>query len=251
MKLKHVRILTSLAALAMTAIGVTAGLRSANTSTQIPAGNCDQICLQTKVNNHLMLMGEFGNDEALDASLKDLRASGQPVVRIVQETYRNWSESPGKQKGDARPAEMRWRAVHLLGSLNSKEATPFLYELANKPLPNPKHGEVLVADEYRLRLRAIGGLEKLKATTELKALHERGGVLRNATAASLYEVGINVGGVSKVEVEKALADEGTDEHKDISPNKGRPAQLKKPGREKIYPTRRPGTPLPSSPLKGD
>ncbi|MFY9622230.1 MAG: hypothetical protein WAM70_13465 [Pyrinomonadaceae bacterium] len=246
MKLKHALFLICFAASAMAAIGVTAGLRSANTSTQNPAGNCDKICLQTKVNKHLMLMGEFGNDEALDASLKDLRAAGPELVGIVQDTYRSWTQSAGNLTGNARPAEMRWRAVHLLGSLNSKEAAPFLYELAKKPLPNPKSGEIPFIDEYKLRLRAIGGLEKLKATAELKDLHERGGVLRNPTAASLYEIGVNVGGVSKVAVKKALAGEDDNDHKDIRPNKHRPPQMKKPGLEKTHPIRRPGTPVPST-----
>jgi hypothetical protein len=252
MNLKQIRFLIALTALAMIAFGATAGPRSANTSNQLQTRNCDQLCLQTKVNKHLMLMGEFGSDEALEASLKDLRAAGQPLVHIVQESYRNWSVSPGMMEGNARPAEMRWRAIHLLGSLDSKEAIPFLYELAKKPLPDPKAGEILLDDEYRLRLRAIGGLEKLKATTELKTLYDLGGVLRNPTAASLYELGINVGGVSKVDVNSALADEGRDdEQKDLRSNKGRPAQLKKPGREKTFPTRRPGTPVPSVQPRGD
>jgi hypothetical protein len=169
-------------------------------------------------------------------------SAGPPLVRVVEDTYNRWSRPEGNTlKGNARPAEMRWRAVHLLGSLNSPEATHFLYELARRPLPDPKGGEIGYADEYRVCLRSIGGLEKLKAIEELKDLYELGGVLKNPTAMSLYELGVNVGGVKSVDARKALAEDVAD-YKDYKEGKGRPPQLKKPGREKTQPTRRPDTP---------
>jgi len=247
---KHVRILIMFIATAAAAVGVTGRLRPSDSASQTPA-KCGRACLQAKVDRHLFLMGEFGRDDALQSSLKELVAAGPPVVRVVQDTYNRWSRPESyNPKTGLRPGEMRWRALYLLGSLNSADATPFLYEIARKPLPDPRQGEIAFADEYRLCLRAIGGLEKLKATAELKDLHELGGVLRNPTAVSLYELGINVGGVSRVDVKKALA-EDTADYTDFKPGKGRPPQLKKPGREKTQPTRRPDTPFITKQRQGD
>jgi hypothetical protein len=56
---------------------------------------------------------------------------------------------------------------------NCTSALHFLYELPRRPLPDPKAGEIAYADEYRVCLRSIGGLEKLKAIEELKGLGMR------------------------------------------------------------------------------
>ncbi|MGH9931548.1 MAG: hypothetical protein ACREA9_20265 [Pyrinomonadaceae bacterium] len=241
---KHVRILLIFIAITAAVAGVTAKLSPVRSISQTPSGvKCDKVCLQAKVDRHLVLMGEFGNDDVLQSSLKDLIKAGPPVVRIVQDTYNHWSRPENyNPKASARPGEMRWRALHLLGSLNSAEAGPFLYEVAKKQLPDPRKSEAMFADEYRIRLRAIVGLENLKAIDELKDLHELGGALRNPTATSLFVLGVNVGGVSRVDARKALA-EDTADYKDFNKGKGRPPQPKKPGRERIKPTRRPDTPL--------
>jgi hypothetical protein len=137
-----------------------------------------------------------------------------------------------------------------MGTLSIPDAIPTLFEIARRPLPDPRAGENEYADEYRIRLRSIVGLEKLKAVDELKQLHELGGVLRNPTAASLFVLGVNVGRVSRVDVKKALA-EDTADYKDHNPGKGRPAQAIKPGRERTSPKRRPDTPMVLSRNKGE
>jgi hypothetical protein len=190
---------------------------------------CDATCIQAKVDHHLLLMGEFGNDEALAASLRDLIATGTPVVPVVGDTYNTWlrSEAPDPQ-GSAQPSEMRWRAVHLLGSLTMRDAIPLLYDIAKIPLPDPRLDEDAFGDEVRIHLRAIAGLERLGAVDELKDLYSLGGVLRNSTAASLFVLGVNVGNVSRLDARTALAKETVDST-DYHTGTGRPPQLDKPG----------------------
>ena len=240
--LKRFRFLILIGAIAAIAVVLIVDLRSASGSPQTNAGKGERAALQAKVDRYLMQMGEFNNDRALETSLKDIQAGGAPLVRIVENTYQSWVKPDATMKGNARPAEMRWRAIHLLGSLNSPEAIPFLYELAKQPLPDPRCGETEYGDAYRITLRSIDGLQKLKATEELKDLNEIGGVLSNPTAVALYELGVNVGGVKAIDARKALADDVPDA-KDYNQNKTRPAQLKKPGDEKIQPIRRPDSPL--------
>ncbi len=247
--LKHVRILIFLVAIATAAVCVMAALQPNSSQTQ--TGKCDQLCLQAKVDRQLLLMGEFGKDDEFDRSMRDLMSyAGPQLVRVVEDTYQRWGKPDATMKGNARPAEMRWRAVHLLGSLNSPEAIPFLYDLAKQPLPDPRAGEFQYADAYRISLRSIDGLEKLKAADELKDLHERGGLLSNPTALSLYALGINVGGVSYVDARKALSEDVPDS-KDYHAGKGRPPQPQKPGGERIKPVRRPDTPLIAKQRQGD
>ncbi len=203
--LKHIRFLTFIVFTAIAATGVTAGLRSSETNPQVPA-KCEKACLEAKIDRHLMLMGEFGKDDAIEASQRELLAGGPAVIRAIEDTYNRWSRPESlNPKGNARPADMRWRALHLLGNSNSKEAIPFLYDVAKRPMPEPKASESEYADEYRMALRAIDGLSKLKAIDELKDLHEIGGVLSNPTAVALYENGVNVGGVKFIDANKALA----------------------------------------------
>jgi len=179
--------------------------------------DCDAACVQAKVDRHLILMGEFDNDEILAASLRDLIAIGEPALRATEDTYASWSrvEEPEPQ-GDARPAEMRWRAIHLMGSLSQHDAVPSLFKIAATPLPDPRLDEDAFADEVRIQLRAVAGLEKLGAVDELKELYSMGGVLRNATATSLFELGVNVGNVTKTDARTALAEEK------IEPSNGNP-----------------------------
>ena len=172
---------------------------------------CDAACIQAKVDRHLLLMGEFGNEEAMTASLRDLVAIGTPVVQVVVDTYDAWTriEEPDPLR-DERPAEMRWRTVYLLGELGMRDGVRALYEIAKTPLPDPRLDEEAFADEMRLHLRAVAGLENLGAIDELWDLYSDGGVLRNATAASLFVLGVNVGGVRRVDARTALAEETVD-----------------------------------------
>ncbi len=61
-----------------------------------------------------------------------------------------------------------------------------------------------------------------------KAIYSAGDLLRNPAAASLYALGIDVGGIQLIEARKALAEDVADV-KDYNPNNGRPAQPEKPG----------------------
>ena len=143
---------------------------------------CDSACLQDKVDRHLLLMGEFDNEAALTASLRDLIASGAPVLRTVEDTYAKWSRvEVTEPDGSARPGEMRWRVVYLLGSLGMRDAVRPLYEIAKAELPDPRLDEQTFADELRIQLRAVAGLESLGAIDELRGLYRAGGLLRNAT----------------------------------------------------------------------
>jgi hypothetical protein len=233
----------SFAGAAMLLVAATLATGSATAQT-VP---CDTACIQAKVDRHLILMGGFGNDEALTASLRDLIALGSPVVRVALETYNRWTqiEEPDP-RGDVGPGEMRWRAVHLLGSLAQREAIPSLYEIAKTPLPDPELSEDAFGDEVRIHLRAVAGLEKLNAVNELKDLYALGGVLSNATAASLFELGVNVGGVRKTDARTALAEETVDPT-DYTPNTGRPAQPVKPGTRGFRVTPRLDTPAAVAP----
>lgn len=195
----------------------------------VAAQKCDDACVRAKVDRHLLLMGEFDNDAALEASLRDLVEAGPQVVRAAADAYETWSRAERPEPtGGASPSEMRWRAVYLLGSLGMRDAVAGLTTIANTPLPRPELGEDAFTDEVRIRMRSIAGLENLGAVDALRDLYVRGGVLRNATAASLFELGVNVGGVTRIDARTALAEERMDP-KIYNPNEGRPAQLDLPG----------------------
>jgi hypothetical protein len=197
-----------------------------------PSGDCDRVCkMRVKVDSHLALMGEIGEDaeKQLQASLRELVALGPPVVRVVHDAYNSWSRTKeADEAAPARPGEMRWRATYLLAALGFPDAKRLLYDVARSEEPDPRRGEVAYADEHRVKLRAVAGLQQLKAVDELKALHERGGTLSNATAAALFELGVNVGRVTRVDARAALAKDVADA-KDYKPNKGRPPQAIPPG----------------------
>ena len=218
-----------------------------------PGADCDRVCtMRRQVDRHLALMGEIGdeNEKALQASLRELTALGPPVVRVVHDAYNDWSRTKeADEAAPARPGEMRWRAAYLLGVLGLPDAKRLLYDIARREGPDPRRNEIDYADEHRVKLRAVAGLEQLKAVEELKALHERAGTLSNATAAALFELGVNVGRVSRVDARTALAKDVADP-KDYKPNKGRPPQPSRPGEAgapdvKVHP--RPDSPKPRSP----
>lgn len=199
------------------------------TAVESQAVECSKECILAMVNRQLSLMGEFGNEEEFVRALRELVAVGPAVVPVVAEVYKAWSVSVPPDKAEsARPGEMRWRAAHLLGLLGSRDGIKPLNEIATTKLPDPEVDEQLFADEYRVRLRAIAGLEALGAAEQLKAIYSAGDLLRNPAAASLYALGIDVGGIQLIDARKALAEDVADA-KDYNPNNGRPAQPEKPG----------------------
>jgi len=204
---------------------------------------CDEVCLRGKVDRHLLMIGEYDNEEQLEASRRDIAAAGPLAVRVTLDAYDAWSRVELREPdGDATPAEMRWRAVYLLGTLGLRDAVAPLAAIAGTPLPRPELvDEDAFNDELMIRLRAVGGLATLGAVEPLRDLYDRGGVLRNATAAGLFELGINVGGVYLTDGRTAIAEERVDPT-DYNPNQGRPTQRDLPGSPTFRVTPRPDTP---------
>jgi hypothetical protein len=240
MKPKHIRILLFLFAIAAASFVTSARLSAVSGDPAPQTGTS----LQAKVDRHLAMMGEIGNEESLRGSLRSLAAEGPQLISVLEDTYNQWSRAENSNlKANIRPGELRWRIIHLLGELNLQDARPFLFQTARTPIPDCKKNEVMYADEYRIRLRAIVGLENLKAVDELKELHEIGGVLKNPTAASLFVLGVKVNNdVGRVDARKALGEDVAD-YRDHNKGAGRPAQEKKPGKERITTVRRPDTPI--------
>ncbi|KYF50319.1 hypothetical protein BE08_42160 [Sorangium cellulosum] len=206
---------------------------------------CDRECMEAMVNKHLAIMGELGDEAAYERSLRELRAIGPEVVRAAVSAYRTWSLSaPPDPEEPARPGEMRWRATHLLGALGFREAIASLDAIAGSPLPEPgpDTDEQLFGDEFRVRLRAIAGLEKLGAAAELRAIYARGDLLRKPAAASLHALGIDIGDIRFVDMKTALAEDVADTT-DLNPNAGRPPQPDTPGSREFRVTPRTDTPV--------
>src|SRR5688500_4880340 len=173
------------------------------------------------------------------------------MVSVVQDTYTRRTGPAGADlEIGPSPAEMRWRAVHLLGSLRQADAIPVLFEIAKRPLPRPQTNEKAFADEFRVQLRCVAGLENLRAVDELKQLFESGGLLRNPAAASLYVLGVNVGNIRRVPARRALAEDVADS-KDHNPGKRLPPDWGRPGRGRTNPNRRPDTPSVVNQRRGD
>lgn len=117
----------------------------------------------------------------------------------------------------------RWKALLLLGELGDRRANPHLKACAERPLPEA--GTVpddVFGGEYKVRLRAIHALQLLGATEELKQLHSKTPLLRGPIAVSLFELGVKLDGVRRVDPSTLLA--ATDPT-DYNP-KGKPEKAK-------------------------
>lgn len=215
------------------------------------AGACIGDCIAEKVVEHLNAMDRFDAEEQLQASQKALAALGPTVVRAIFDVY-NAHTRPGAQVSHGvRAGEMRWRAVYLLGVLGIPDAVPILYDIARQPLPDPRAGEQVYADEYRIRLRAIAGLEQAKAVEPLQRLHEPRGPLTNATTAALFVAGVRMPGARLTPALRALGEDRADPA-DHHPNKERLERQRgraRPGSSKFKPVPREDTPRAAG--KGD
>jgi len=155
------------------------------------------------LDKHFQLMDNYGVESELKQSLNQLR--GRPdIVRDVTQLYEVLTKAAQAEKHDYF-GEARWRAVHLLGDLKNSDARRPLFEIATFQLPDPeKVGEINFGVEFRIRARAIDGLEKLKEVELLKKLYNKNNLLSSLAAASLYELGQAPKGVVALDGKKVF-----------------------------------------------
>lgn len=179
----------------------------------------------------LDLMAESQADARLDAAVAELRSRPGIVAEVV--ALYDALTSAAEQDFDAF-AEARWRTVHLLGLLQLEEATAPLHRIATTPLSDPERaGDIVYATEFRIRARAIAGLERLRAVDELQRIHRTGGVLRGVAAAALYELGRAPAGVQRLDPDQVFGPGDAADFKpaDRAPDPLRPEIPEVPQRE--------------------
>jgi hypothetical protein len=164
-----------------------------------------QIPIADELAHHFEVMDQAGSDAELGQSLEVLRARPQ-VVAEVERLYDELTRADLASEPDmALLGYARWKAVNLLGSLGDPAAVEPLTRIARTPLPDPlRVSELRFAAEYRIRLRAIAGLETLRAVDRLESFLGEAGLLRGAVAASLYELGRAPEGVAEVDKTREL-----------------------------------------------
>lgn len=168
-----------------------------------------------RLDRHFRLMDAFGAEDELQRSLEELRADPRAAEEVTK-LYETLTELAVENKQYF--GEARWRALHLLGELRNPEAADFLADVASRPMP--RAGEV---DEtgyrvaFRLRARAIEGLEKLGEVDRLTEIYEEGGIMAGVAAASLYELDAAPDGIVKVDGLEVL---GRGDPTDYNPAKG-------------------------------
>jgi hypothetical protein len=165
------------------------------------------------LDRHLQLMAQPESDEEVARSLKTLRER-PGVSREVADLYRSLS-AMGRANGYL--GEARWRVLYLLGDLRNPDTASTLFEIASAPLPNPREStEIQFKVEYRLRARAIAGLEKLKDAASLKRLYEQRSTASGLAAASLFELDATPEGIMKIDGYKAI---GYGDPRDFNPRR--------------------------------
>ena len=176
---------------------------------------------------HFQLMDEFGVEAKLEASLEALRKHPGAVDDLIQ-LYIQLTEASAEDYGDF--GEARWRALHVLGELRDERAASRLFEVATQDMPSAARvTEKQYAVEYRIRARAIAGLERLRKTDLLRRIYEDKGLFRGLAAASLYELGQPPRGVAAIDGRKIL---GLGDPKDYNPRRGETPQQLPPGQIK-------------------
>lgn len=139
------------------------------------------------IDRHFTLMDNFGVEQELARSLTELQRDPETISDLIT-LYEALSAAASDETGYF--GEARWRTLYLLGELRSKEAAGLFTDIAMQPMPSGKRmSEVGYKAEYRLRARAIAGLEQLGDTDALKRLYDRGGMMAGLAAASLLELG--------------------------------------------------------------
>jgi hypothetical protein len=170
------------------------------------------------------LMDEFGVEEKLEASLGALRKNPRAADDLVQ-LYKLLTDASAEDHGYF--GEARWRTLHVLGDLRSERVTSVLFDIATQRMPGAgRVNERQYAIEYRLRARAIAGLEKLRQTDFLRRIYEEKGLFSGLAAASLYELGEPPRGITVVDGRKVL---GPGDPKDYSPKRGETPEKLPPG----------------------
>jgi hypothetical protein len=153
------------------------------------------------------------NENRQQELLENLRAEPETVGRTI-ELYNTLSNAASPENDYF--GEARWRALYLLGELRSDEAARFLADIALQPLPEPK-SEELYRSEYRLRARAIDGLQQAKAADLLARIYESGELVSGMAAAALYELGRAPDGIVALNPNRVM---GRGDPKDHNPARG-------------------------------
>ena len=170
------------------------------------------------LDRHFQLMDEFGVEEKLQASADALRKNKKSAEDLMR-LYKLLAEASTEDNGYF--GEARWRALHVLGELRDKRAAEFLFDIAVLPMPSSKRvDEVQYKSEYRLRARAIDGLEKLGQTDLLRRIYDEKGLLSGLAAASLYELDAAPAGIEFVDGRKVF---GLGDPTDYNPPRGQTA----------------------------
>lgn len=155
------------------------------------------------LDDYFKLMDSYGVEEQLQQSLVRLQKDPETLRQVLQLYEILTKATRGKKRDDF--SEARWRAVYLLGELRHPDSLKPLYNIAIERLPEPENVfEDRYSSEFRLRARAIAGLEKLKSVEMLRKIYEQQTVLSGVAAASLYELGAAPKGVVAVDGKKVL-----------------------------------------------
>jgi hypothetical protein len=162
------------------------------------------------LNRHFQLMDLPDSERLMQESLKKLQQNPRTFDDLAS-LYKLLSDANPDDRQSL--GEARWRTLYVMGELRNRQAEGFLFEIATKSLPSPEEGEVNYKTEFRLRARAIEGLEKLKDVKQLQKIYESGGIVASLAAASLFELGQPPRGVTKVVL-------GLGDPKDFNPPKG-------------------------------
>ena len=154
----------------------------------------------------LELMDQFNVDKKLDQAIARLRKDNRALPYLSQ-LYKKLDTLPANKYDDkgVNTGYTRWKIVNLMGLLDNRDAIKHLDAIAQTPLPNPElAGDVAYANEYRIRLRSLASLERLKAVEPLTRIYEKGGPLSRAAAVNLFEMGVKVDGVKRIDGEKVI-----------------------------------------------